>query len=74
MVTTSKEASTAVVRLVEMSTEHAETLVIEATEDANRIREDANRTAHQVTTEARTQAERIDPRPRWRPTGSRVTR
>ncbi len=59
VVTTSKEASTAVTRLVELSAEHAETLVTEATEDANRIREEANRTAHQVTTEARTQAERI---------------
>ena len=59
VVTTSKEASTAVTRLVELSAEHAETLVNEATADADRIREEANRTAHQVTTEARTQAERI---------------
>ncbi len=60
MVTTSKEASTAVVRLVEMSTEQAERLVEEAKEDANRIREEANRTAHQVTTDARTRAERVE--------------
>ena len=60
MVTTSKEASAAVVRLVEMSTEQAERLVAEATEDANRIREEANRTAHQVTTDARTRAERVE--------------
>jgi DivIVA domain-containing protein len=60
VVTTGKEASTAVVRLVEMSTEQAERLVAEATEDANRIREEANRTAHQVTTDARTRAERVE--------------
>ena len=60
MVTTGKEASAAVVRLVEMSTEQAERLVAEATEDANRIREEANRTAHQVTTDARTRAERVE--------------
>jgi DivIVA domain-containing protein len=60
VVTTGKEASTAVVRLVEMSTEQAERLVNEATEDANRIREEANRIAHQVTTDARTRAERVE--------------
>ncbi len=60
VVTTGKEASTAVVRLVELSTEQAERLVAEATEDANRIREEANRTAHQVTTDARTRAERVE--------------
>jgi DivIVA domain-containing protein len=60
VVTTGKEASAAVVRLVEMSTEQAERLVQEATEDANRIREEANRTAHQLTTDARTRAERVE--------------
>src|SRR5829696_2647423 len=60
VVTTSKDASSAVVRLVEMSTEQAERLVSEATEDANRIREEANRIAHQVTTDARTRAERVE--------------
>ena len=60
VVTTGKDASTAVVRLVEMSTEQAERLVNEATEDANRIREEANRIAHQVTTDARTRAERVE--------------
>ena len=60
VVTTGKEASAAVVRLVELSTEQAERLVAEATEDANRIREEANRTAHQVTTDARTRAERVE--------------
>jgi DivIVA domain-containing protein len=60
VVTTSKEASTAVVRLVEMSTDQAERLVAEAESEANRIREDANRSAHQVTTDARTRAERVE--------------
>jgi DivIVA domain-containing protein len=60
VVTTGREASSAVVRLVEMSTEQAERLVNEAAEDANRIREEANRAAHQVTTDARTRAERVE--------------
>jgi len=60
VVTTAKDASAAVVRLVELSTEQAERLVNEATEDANRIREEANRIAHQVTTDARTRAERVE--------------
>src|SRR5690606_20715867 len=60
VVTTGKEASAAVVRLVELSTEQAERLVAEAEEDANRIREEANRAAHQVTTDARTRAERVE--------------
>jgi hypothetical protein len=42
VVTTGKEASAAVVRLVEMSTEQAERLVEEVTADANRIREEAS--------------------------------
>ena len=60
VVTTGKEASAAVVRLVEMSTEQAERLVEEVTADANRIREEANRTAHQLTTDARTRAARVE--------------
>lgn len=60
VVSTGKEASAAVVRLVELSTEQAERLVGEAEEDANRIREEANRSAHQVTTDARTRAERVE--------------
>ena len=55
-----KEASSAVVRLVEMSTEQSERLVEEATADADRIREEANRTAHQLTTDARTRAARVE--------------
>jgi DivIVA domain-containing protein len=60
VVTTGKEASAAVVRLVELTTEQAERLVQESTADANRIREDANRTAHQLTTDARTRAARVE--------------
>ena len=60
VVTTGKEASAAVVRLVELTTEQAERLVEESTADANRIREDANRTAHQLTTDARTRAARVE--------------
>ena len=55
-----KEASAAIVRLVELTTEQADRLVEEATADANRIREDANRTAHQLTTDARTRAARVE--------------
>jgi DivIVA domain-containing protein len=60
VVTTGKEASAAVVRLVELTTEQAERLVEESTADANRIREDASRTAHQLTTDARTRAARVE--------------
>ena len=60
VVTTSAEASTAVVRLVQLSTEQAEHLVHEATEEAGRIREDASREAQQVTEDARTRAERLE--------------
>ena len=42
VVTTGKEASAAVVRLVELSTEQAERLVEECTADAKRIPEEAN--------------------------------
>ena len=55
-----KEASSAVVRLVELSTEQAERLVEESTADAKRIREEANRTAHQLTSDARTRAARVE--------------
>ena len=60
VVTTGKEASAAVVRLVELSTEQAGRLVEESTADAKRIREEANRTAHQLTTDARTRAARVE--------------
>ena len=59
--TAGMEASAAVVRLVELSTEQAERLVEESTADAKRIREEANRTAHQLTTaDARTRAARVE--------------
>jgi DivIVA domain-containing protein len=60
VVTTGKEASAAVVRLVEMSTEQAERLVEESTADANHIREEATRTARQLTADARTRAARVE--------------
>ena len=60
VVTTGKEASAAVVRLVELSTEQAERLVEESTADAKQIREEASRTAHQLTTDARTRAARVE--------------
>jgi len=60
VVTTSKEASSAVVRLVELSTDQAERLVAEATADAKRIREEADRNAAQLTGDAQTKAERLE--------------
>lgn len=60
VVTTSSEASPAVVRLVQMSTEQAEHLVAEAEDEARRIKADAERTAKQLTTDANTRAERVE--------------
>ncbi len=60
VVTTSAEASPAVVRLVQLATEQAERLMAEAGEEATQTIEEAKRTAHQVTTDARTKAERIE--------------
>jgi DivIVA domain-containing protein len=60
VVTTAKEASSAVVRLVELSTEQAERLVKEAVDEANRIREEASSSAQQLTTDAKTSAERVE--------------
>ncbi len=60
VVTTGKEASTAVVRLVEMSTEQAERLLAEATADAARIRAEAGSSAEQVAADARTRAEQLE--------------
>lgn len=59
-VTTSAEASPAVVRLVQMATEQSEQLVNEATAEAKRKVEEANQKAHQITTDARTKAERVE--------------
>lgn len=60
IVTTASEASPAVVRLVQVSTEHAEQLVNEAEEEAQRIKSDAERNAKQLTTDATTRAERVE--------------
>ena len=59
VVTTGKEASSAVVRLVEMATEQAERLVAEAEADASRIREEASRDAERVTSEANERAHHL---------------
>ena len=60
VVTTAKEASSAVVRLVELSTEQAERLLAEAAQEADRIREQASSQANQVTGDARSRAERLE--------------
>ena len=60
VVTTGAEASSAVVRLVTLSTEQAERLVNEATAEATEIRESANASAQEVTGDAQTRpADRI---------------
>lgn len=59
-VTTSSEASAAVTRLVQMSTEHAENVVAEAETEAARIRAEADDSAKQVTHDATTRAERVE--------------
>lgn len=59
VVTTGAEASSAVVRLVTLSTEQAERMVVEATDEAARIREDAATAAHQLTGDAQARAERL---------------
>jgi DivIVA domain-containing protein len=59
VVTTGAEASSAVVRLVSLSTEQAEQLVSEATAEAAKIREDAASSAQELTGDARARADRI---------------
>jgi len=66
VVTTGKEASSAVVRLVELSTEQAERLVAEATAEAAQIREQASSSAEQVTSEAQARAEQVEAEARER--------
>jgi DivIVA domain-containing protein len=66
VVTTGKEASTAVVRLVELSTEQAERLAAEAEAEAAQIREQANAAAAEVTSEAQARAEEIEAEVRGR--------
>ena len=52
VVTTAKEASSAVVRLVELSTEQAERLVAEASAEAAQIRQQAGTSAEEMTSQA----------------------
>jgi DivIVA domain-containing protein len=59
VVTTGAEASSAVVRLVSLSTEQAERLVDEATAEATEIRASANASAQELTGDAQARADRI---------------
>lgn len=59
VVTTGAEASSAVVRLVTLSTEQAERLVEEATAEAEQIRSAATASAQEVTGDAQARAERL---------------
>jgi DivIVA domain-containing protein len=59
VVTTSKDASSAVVRLVQLSTEQSERLVAEAKAEADRIREEASSSAERLESEARSHADRL---------------
>ena len=72
VVTTGAEASSAVVRLVTLSTEQAERLVNEATAEATEIRESANASAQEVTGDAQTRADRITAEARRPPTVGRA--
>lgn len=60
VVTTAAEASPAVVRLVQMATEQAESLVTEAEADANATVDEATRRAQEITTDAETRASRVE--------------
>jgi DivIVA domain-containing protein len=59
VVTTSAEASAAVVRLVQMSTEHAEQVVTEANAEAERIRSEADSAAEKLGADSQAEAERL---------------
>ena len=59
VVTTSAEASGAVVRLVQMSTEHSEQLVAEANAEAERIRAEAASAAEKLGSDSQAEAERV---------------
>lgn len=59
-VTTSSEASSAVVRLVELATEQAETLLADADAEAHRRITEAVGQAERTTAEARARAEQLD--------------
>ncbi len=60
VVTTSAEASPAVVRLVQLATEQAEQVVAEAQAEATQKVEEANKKSHETLTDARTRAERME--------------
>lgn len=60
VVTTSNEASPAVVRLVQLATEQAERLVVEAREESSEIIDKANQEAAAITGQARSQAEQLE--------------
>lgn len=60
VVTTSEQASPAVVRLVQLATMQAEQVVREADEEATRKVDEANRRSHEITVDARTRAERVE--------------
>lgn len=60
VVTTAAEASSAVVRLVTMSTEQAERLLAEASADADRIRAEAGTAAAEVAAAAQRRADDLD--------------
>lgn len=59
-VTTTSEASPAVVRLVQLAAEQSEQLVAEADAEAQRKIADAQQQAREITTDARTKADRIE--------------
>ena len=60
VVTTAPEASSAVVRLVQLATEQAERLISEATAEAQRLRSQAATEAESTTTDARRRAEELE--------------
>lgn len=60
IVTTSAEASPAVVRLVQLATEQAEQVVMEADNEAKRKVAEADQRAFEITTDARTKADRVE--------------
>ncbi|MGI5952369.1 MAG: DivIVA domain-containing protein [Brooklawnia sp.] len=65
-VTTSAEASPAVVRLVELATDQAETLLRDADAEAQKRIDEATGQAERVTAEARARAEQLDHESRTR--------
>lgn len=58
-VTSSAEASPAVVRLVQLATEQAESVINEAQSEASRKTDEANKRAHELTSGAQSRADQI---------------